>query len=131
MTNKVRFFPGANCRPVSKKIPNPSIARYAAAIAAALWAMLGLGNAYATGLGRGVDAFVIFAVVVNVALIIAAGLAVVNAQRWRVALITAVGAVTVDRIVNVIGTSSNTLTILSSVIVLAALVGITLMASQR
>ena len=116
---------------MSKKIPNPSIARYAAALAAALWAVLGLGNAYATGLGRGVDSFVILAVIVNVALIIAAALAFVNAHIWRVALIVAVAAVTLDRIINVIGTGANALTIASSVIVLLALIGITLMARQR
>jgi hypothetical protein len=116
---------------VSRRIPNPSIARFAAAIAAALWAMLGLGNAYATGLGRGVDAFVIVAVIANVALIIAAALAFVNAQRWRVALIVAASVVTADRILNVIGTSSNGLTIFSSAIVLVALVAMAQMANQR
>ncbi len=129
--DKVRLQTTANSRSVSKKIPNPSIARYAAALAAALWAVLGLGNAYATGLGRGVDSFVILAVIVNVALIIAAALAFVNAHIWRIALIVEVAAVTLDRIINVIGTGANALTMASSVIVLLALIGITLMARQR
>ena len=116
---------------MSRKIPNPSIARFAAAIAAALWAMLGLGNAYATGLGRGVDAFVIVAVIANVALIIAAALAFVNAQRWRVALIVAASVVTADPNPQRHRDESNGLTILSSAIVLVALVAMAHMASQR
>ncbi|MDQ6780831.1 MAG: hypothetical protein M3Z37_06735 [Candidatus Eremiobacteraeota bacterium] len=116
---------------MSRKIPNPSIARYAAVVAAALWAVLGLANAYATGLGRGVDAFVIVAIVVNVALIIAAALTFVNASYWRIALIVALTIVTLDRILNVIGTGANGLTVVSSVFVLVALITISLMARQR
>jgi hypothetical protein len=112
---------------VSKKISNPSIARYGAGVGAAIWAMLGLGNAYATGLGRGVDVLVMTAVIVNVALIIAAALTFVNAALWRASLIAAMAVV----IVNAIGTSANSLTVVSSVIVLIALIGITVMARRR
>ena len=115
---------------VAKKIPGASIARYAAAIVAAIWAMLGLGNAYATGLGRGVDIFVIVAVVVNVALIIAAARTFVNARAWRIALIGTVVLVTLDRLLNVIGTGAH-LTALSSVIILIVLVAIVLMSHEK
>ena len=115
---------------MAKKIPNPGIARYGAATGAAIWAVLGLGNAYATGLGRGVDAFVVAAVVVNVALIIAAALAFVNAPSWRVALFGAALVVTFDRVVNAVGTNASGLTIISSVIIVLALGALILMARE-
>jgi len=115
---------------VAKKITNRSIARYGAATGAAIWAMLGLGNAYGIGLGRGVDAFVVIAVVVNVALIIAAALAFVNASSWPIALTAAALVVTADRVVNVIGTNANALTLVSSVLILFALAALVIMARK-
>src|SRR5579863_5220572 len=79
-----------------------NVARIAAGVVAIVWALLGLGNALAAGTGRGFDASVIAAVVVNLALIVAAAFAFVRVRPWFVAMAVTAIAVTVDRLIGVV-----------------------------
>lgn len=100
-----------------------NVARVSVGVVAIVWALFGLGDALAAGLGRGLDPTEIVAVAVNVALIAAAALAFVRVRFWHVAIIVSTLAVTADRIVGILGTGDWWL-MLSSVAMFFAIVGI-------
>jgi hypothetical protein len=104
-----------------------NIARVSVGVVTTLWALLGLGDGFAAATGHGIDALVIAAIAVNLALIAAAFMAFSNAPRWRAMLITAMVLVTTDRIVYVLGTGDYLLAA-SSVVMLIAVAGICLVA---
>ncbi len=106
-----------------------NVARVSVGIVAIVWALLGLGDALAAGLGRGLDAPEIVAVAVNAALIAGAVLAFMRARFWHAAMIGAAVVVTADRIVGILGTGDSWL-VLSSVAMLCAIAGITLVAKS-
>ena len=100
-----------------------NIARIAVGIVATIWAILGLGDALAAGSAHGVDVLVAMALVVNAALLCGAVMAFANASGWRIVTIVAMGAVTADRILYVVGTGDYLLATIS-VVMLAAVVAI-------
>jgi hypothetical protein len=104
-----------------------NIARVSVGVVAIVWALLGLADALAAGLGRGFDPSEIVAVAVNALLIAAAVLAFARARFWHAAIIVSTLGVTVDRIVGVLGTG-DWWVMLSSAAMLCAIVGISAVA---
>jgi hypothetical protein len=108
---------------MATRVSLANIARFSVGILAIVWALLGLGDALAAGMGRGFDMTVVAAVMVNGALIVAALFAFARARFWRAAIVVSTTAVTADRVVSVLGTGDWWLA-LSSVAMLAAVIGI-------
>lgn len=100
-----------------------NIARAAVGVVTTIWALLGLGDAFAAATGHGIDALVAAAIAVNLALIAGAVMAFANAPRWRAVAIVAMAVVTAERIVYVLGTGDYLLA-LSSLVMLVAVIGI-------
>jgi hypothetical protein len=108
---------------MATRVTLANVARVSAGVVAIVWALFGLGDALAAGLGRGLDPSEIVAVAVNAALIAAAVLAFVRVRFWQAAIIITTLAVTADRIVGILGTGDWWL-VLSSVAMFLAIVGI-------
>jgi hypothetical protein len=104
-----------------------NIARVSVGVVSTIWALLGLGDAFAAATGHGFDGLVIAAIVVNLALVAGAVMTFANAPRWRTVVIAAMLAVTAERIVYVLGTGDSLLAV-SSVVMLAAVIGISAVA---
>lgn len=100
-----------------------NIARVAVGVVATLWALLGLGDALAAATAHGVDGFVAASIAVNAALMGGAIMAFGKLASWRAVVIASMAAVTVDRLISVLGTGDYLLTV-SSVAMFAAIVGI-------
>lgn len=99
------------------------ISRVSVGIVAIVWALLGLGDALAAGMGRGADPAVVAALILNPLLIASAVLAFVKARFWRALMIAVTIAVTADRIVQILGTGDWWLAA-SSIAMLLAIIGI-------
>lgn len=108
---------------MATRVSLANIARFSVGVVAIVWALLGLGDALAAGMGRGIDVSVGVAVVVNGALIVSALFAFARTRFWRVAIVASTIAVTADRVVGILGTGDWWL-VLSSVAMLVAVVGI-------
>ena len=108
---------------MATRVTLANVARVSAGVVAIVWALFGLGDALAAGLGRGLDPSEIVAVAVNAALIAAAVLAFFRARFWHAAMILAMLAVTADRIVGILGTGDWWL-VFASVAMLFAIIGI-------
>jgi hypothetical protein len=106
-----------------------NIARIAVGVVATIWALMGLGDALAAATAHGVDVFVAAALAVNTALIGGAVMAFANITNWRIVTVVAMSAVTVDRVLYVLGTGDYLLAI-SSVVMLAAVIGIAAVARR-
>jgi len=106
-----------------------NIARVAVGFVATIWAILGLGDALAAGSAHGVDALVAVALVVNAALVCSAVMAFANITGWRIVMIVAMGAVTADRFLYVVGTGDYLLATIS-VVMLVAVVAIAAVARR-
>ncbi len=115
---------------MAKRISLASIARVSAGAITIIWALLGLGNALAAVTGHGLDALIGIGAAVNIALIVSAILAFTNARAWRAVMIASMLAVTADRIVNILG-ADDYLLALSSVVMLIAVAGITMVARPK
>lgn len=113
--------------PMATRVSIANVARFSVGTVAIVWALLGLGDALAAGMGRGVDGAVVAAVIVNAALILSGFLAFARLRFWRVAMIVCTVAVTVDRVVGILGTGDWWLA-LSSIAMLAAIIGISAIA---
>ena len=100
-----------------------NIARVSVGVVTTIWALLGLGDAFAAATGHGIDALVTAAIAVNLALVAAAVMAFASAPRWRAVVIAAMAVVSAERIVYVLGTGDYVLA-LSGVVMLAAVIGI-------
>jgi hypothetical protein len=100
-----------------------NIARVAVGVVASIWALLGLGDALAAATAHGVDALGAAAIVLNVALIVGAVMTFANVRSWRAVVITSMVAVTLDRMLYVLGTGDYWLAA-SSAAMLAAVIGI-------
>jgi hypothetical protein len=112
---------------MATRVSLANVARIAVGIVAIVWALLGLGDALAAGMGRVIDLAVIAAVIVNCLLVVAGSFALIRFRFWYAALITATLLVTVDRVLGIIGTGDWWLG-LSSVAMLLAIVGISAVA---
>ncbi len=108
---------------MAKRVPLASLARYGAGAVSILWALLGLANAVAAGLGRGTDAGVIVEAAVNVILMLAALSAVAGVRSWRPLVLGGAAAVTADRLLTVAAAGDLWLGV-SSVAMLGALAAI-------
>jgi hypothetical protein len=106
------------------------VARYAAGVLAALWAMGALANEYATLAAVGPSLALIAAIATNVFLIAGASLAFVNARSWRIVLLVALGCVTLDRFANAIGSGAAIAQVVSALVACAAITGVTVLASR-
>ena len=100
-----------------------NVARVAVGVVATLWALLGLGDALAAATAHGVDAFVMAAIGVNAALLGGAVMAFAGVGAWRAIVIASMAAVTIDRVISVLGTGDYLL-IASSVAMFVAVLGI-------
>ena len=107
------------------------VARFAAGVLAALWAMGALANEYATLAAVGASFALIAAIATNVFLIAGASLAFVNARSWRTILLLALGCVTLDRFANAIGSGAEIAQVLSALVACAAIAGVTVLASRE
>jgi hypothetical protein len=115
---------------MATRISLANVARASAGIVAALWALLGMLNAFAAASGRGFDPLVVVEIIVNAALLASAVLAFTNLRNWRPIMIGAVLLVTTQRIVDVLRSGEVWLA-LPSVAMLAAVVLITVVAKQK
>lgn len=107
-----------------------SVARFAAGILAALWAMAALATEYVTLAAVGPSPLLVIAIATNVFLLAGASLAFLHAGGWRTVLLVALGVATIDRIVNaaVVGTP---LQIVSALIGFAAITAVALIGTRR
>jgi len=112
---------------MATRVSIANVARFSVGIVAIVWALLGLGDALAAGMGRGVDGAVVAAVIVNAALILSGFSAFARLRFWRSAMIVSTVAVAADRVVGILGTGDWWL-VLSSVAMLAAVIGISAVA---
>jgi hypothetical protein len=110
-------------------LSSTSVFRFAAGILAALWAMSGLANDYAIVAGAGFAWPVVIAIAANLALALGASLALVNAQSWRVILLTTLAVVTIDRIFA--GVASAALPQISAALVVCIAISVIALASSR
>lgn len=104
-----------------------NVARVSVGVVATIWALLGLGDALAAATAHGVDALVAAALGANAALIAGAAMAFANLRNWRAVVVGATVAVTAERILYILGTGDY-LVALSSVVMLAAVIGISAVA---
>jgi hypothetical protein len=112
---------------MATRISLANVARIAVGVVAAVWALLGLGDALAAGMGRSIDRAAVAAIIVNSLLIGAGFSAFVRFRFWYAALITATLLVTLDRIFSVFGTGDWWLG-LSSIAMMLAVLGISAVA---
>lgn len=108
-----------------------SVARYAAGILAALWAMAALANEYVTLASVGPSFSLIVAILTNVFLIAGASLAFVNATGWRNVLLIALGCVTLDHFANAIGSGAAIAQVASALVAFAAIAGVAILGARR
>ena len=107
-----------------------SIARFAAGVLAALWAMGALANEYVTVATVGPSAGLIVAIAFDIFLLVGASLAFVNANGWRAVLFIALGCVTLDRFVNAAVSGAALQQIAASFIAFLAIAGVALLGSR-
>ena len=108
---------------MATRVSLANVARVAVGIVAMAWALLGLGDALAAGMGRSLDVSVIAAVIVNGLLIAAAASVFVRYRYWYAALVVSTVLVTADRLLQVVSSGDWWLG-LSSVAMLFAVLGI-------
>jgi hypothetical protein len=108
---------------MAKRVSLASLARYGAGAVSITWAVLGLADALAAGLGRGADAGIIVEAAVNVILMLAALLAVVGVRSWRPLVLGGATVVTADRLLTVAAAGDLWLGV-SSIAMLVALAAI-------
>ncbi|MDQ2817240.1 MAG: hypothetical protein M3T49_03395 [Candidatus Eremiobacteraeota bacterium] len=99
--------------------------RLAAGVLAALWAMLGLANAYTVGTTQAADSRVLLAVGSDFLLIVGASLAIVHARRWRALLLLTLLLATVDRVANALSTGAGAAAIGVAIAALGLIGGLT------
>ena len=107
-----------------------SVARFAAGILAALWAMAALATEYVTLAAVGPSPMLIIAIVMNVGLIAGASLAFLHAGGWRTVLLVALCLATIDRIVNA-AVAGTPLQIVSALIGFGAITAVALIGTRR
>jgi len=107
-----------------------SVARFAAGVLAALWAMAGLADDYVTVAAVGASAPLVISIVSNVLLIAGASLAFVHAGGWRSVLVLALALVTIDRIASA-ALAGAPLQIVSSFIAFVAIAGVAMIGATR
>jgi hypothetical protein len=110
---------------MATRVSLANVARIAVGVVAIVWALLGLGDALAAGMGRAVDVTVIAAVIANGLLIVAALLTFVRFRFWYPTLIVCTVLVTIDRLLGVAGAGDWWLG-LNSLAMLLAVVGISM-----
>lgn len=107
-----------------------SVARFAAGVLAALWAMAALATEYATLTAVGPSLLLVVAIAMNIFLLTGASLAFLRASGWRVVLLTALCVATIDRIVNA-AVAGAPLQIASALVGCAAIAAVTLIGTRR
>jgi hypothetical protein len=107
-----------------------NVARVAVGIVTLVWALLGLGNALAAGMGRTVDLTVVAGVIVNCLLLAAAVLAFARGRYWYASIIAATVLVTIDRLLGAFGSGDWWLG-LTNVAMLLAVFGIATVGRER
>jgi hypothetical protein len=112
---------------MATRVSVANVARIAVGAVAIIWALLGLGDALAAWMGRGVDLAVAAAVITNGLLIVAAFLTFARARLWFATMIVTTALVTVDRILAILGTGDWWLG-LSSIAMFIAVCGISAVA---
>ena len=107
-----------------------SVARFAAGLLAALWAMAGLADDYVTVVTVGASPPLVISIATNVFLIAGASLAFVHAGGWRTVLVLALALVTLDRIVSA-SFAGAPLQIVASFIAFVAVAGVAMIGARR
>jgi hypothetical protein len=112
---------------MATRVSLANVARIAVGVVAIVWALLGIGDALAAGMGRAMDAAAVAAVIVNGLLVVTALLTFVRFRFWYPLLIVCTVFVTIDRLLGVAAAGDWWLG-LSSVAMLLAVVGISMVA---
>jgi len=107
-----------------------SVARFAAGILAALWAMAALATEYVTLAAVGPSPMLVIAIVMNVLLLGGASLAFLNADSWRTLLLISLGLATIDRIVNA-ALAGTPLQVVSALIGFVAIAAVALIGTRQ
>jgi hypothetical protein len=107
-----------------------SVARFAAGILAALWAMAALATEYVTLAAVGPSPMLVIAIAMNVFLLAGASLAFLHAGGWRTVLLIALGLATIDRIVNA-SLAGTPLQVASALIGFVAISAVALIGTRR
>lgn len=107
-----------------------SVARFAAGILAALWAMAALAIEYVTLAAVGPSPMLVIAVAMNVFLLAGASLAFLHAGGWRMVLLIALCLATIDRIVNA-AVAGTPLQIVSALVAFVAIAAVALIGTRR
>jgi hypothetical protein len=127
--NKIFFLRAEDARmPVG--LSSAGVARLAAGVLSALWAMTALANEYVTLAAVGPSFSLIVAIATHVFLIAGASLAFVNAQGWRRVLLIALGVVTIDHLVNAIGSGAAIAQVASSLVAFGAIFSLVALSSR-
>ena len=108
-----------------------SVARIAAGVLAALWAMAALATEYVTLAAVGPSFALIAAIATNVFLLAGASLAFVNSRGWRNVLLVALGCATVDRLLNASGSGAAFAQSASALVAFVAIASVTLLGARR
>ncbi len=108
-----------------------SIARYAAGVLAALWAMGALANEYITIAAVGPSLVLVVAIALDIFLLVGASLAFVNGRGWRNVLLIGLACVTVDRFIMAAGSGAAAAQMTSSFVAFLAIAGVSLLGSAR
>jgi hypothetical protein len=111
-------------------LSSTSVARIAAGVLAALWAMAALTSEYVTLRAIGPSFALITAIATNVLLIGGASLAFVNARGWWNVLLVALAFVTIDRIAGAIGSGAALAQSLSALVAVIAIAAVTLLGAR-
>ena len=107
-----------------------SVARFAAGIFAALWAMAALATEYMTFAAVGPSPMLVIAIALNVFLLAGASLAFLHAGGWRTVLLIALCLATIDRIVNA-ALNGTPLQVVSALIGFVAIAAVALIGTRR
>jgi inner membrane protein involved in colicin E2 resistance len=107
-----------------------SVFRFVAGLLAALWAMAGLANNYATIAAAGPSFGIIITITINIFLTAGASLAFVDARGWRNVLLIALTCATIDRIVFAVNAGAAFQQSVGALIVFAVIAAVTLLGSR-
>ena len=115
-------------RQMATPISIANIARVAAGAIALVWALVALGDAVAALTARGPDALLAAELATGAALATGAVMSFGRRRWWRTVLVSAAAALTVVRLVSVLGTG-DVLLVATSVAMLVAITGIAMVAT--
>jgi hypothetical protein len=112
----------ASIRQMATPISIANIARIAAGLISMLWAIIAIGDAFAALTARGGDATLVLEIVAGFALFVAAAMALGRRGKWRAWIVVAAAALTLVRLMSVLG-AGDALLVTTSIAMFAAIAG--------